>query len=69
MEQIKVSTGTPWEPIVGYSRAVRVGPHVWIAGTTATDASGNVVGIGDPYAQTIQSLRNIASALGLTGAN
>lgn len=68
MSRTVISGNAPWESIVGYSRAVRVGNAVYVSGTTATDASGQLVGIGDPYAQTMQALRNIEAALTSAGA-
>lgn len=68
MERKTISTGSKWEPIVGYARAVRVGRHVYVSGTTATDEAGQVVGPGDGHAQTVQALKNIEWALGQAGA-
>jgi len=68
MERQRVSSGAPWEAVVGYSRAVRQGPFVYVSGTTATDAQGQVVGVGDPYAQARQALATIEAVLERCGA-
>lgn len=67
-ERRSYSSGTKWESVVGYSRAIRIGNQIFVTGTTATDESGDIVGVGDPYAQTVQVIGNIERALKALGA-
>ena len=69
MEKQFYSSGTKWEPVVGYSRAIRVGNQIFVTGTTATDENGQIVGVGDGYTQTVQVIRNIERALNALGAS